>query len=220
MPYNVDKMVKQGHTYEDIAKYLANKTYQGGKPYNLEKMLQGYEGKALEARYEEIAQYLASFEPEQAYRDPAQVAAERVPQWGRKYPNIYGSFGALRALYETIGRPTLEGVGLFGGGVAGTPAALPTGGASILGGAGLGYAMARRVDSMVTGWLNELEGIKNRTTVEEEAIESLREFKEGVQMEMIGRIAPGAFFKAQEIEPSLQKYLLSLQPGRNCFGIL
>jgi len=60
-----------------------------------------------------------------------------VPEWGRKYPALYGIAGAAR---ETLG-PTIEAVGAAGGGVAGSAA----GPAGTVGGTALGYGIGKQI---------------------------------------------------------------------------
>ncbi len=62
-----------------------------------------------------------------------------VPEWGAKYPNLYGVAGASR---ETLG-PIIEALGMAGGAAAGTVGATP--GAGTVAGAGLGYAGAHNL---------------------------------------------------------------------------
>jgi len=180
MPFDIDAARQRGYSDEEIGRYLSTKLYVEGKKFDYDSAIK--QGKTPA----EVADYLSQFDPEEAYRSPESVALERVPEWGRKYPNLYGSFGAMKTLYEQIGRPMLEAGGMVAGGAAGVPGGPTT---SIAGGAA-GYAMAKQLDRWITGQINELEGIKNKTTVEEEALESLKNYKEGLLIEMTGRALP------------------------------
>jgi len=69
---------------------------------------------------------------------------EDVPEWGRKNPNLYGLYGAGRA----VARAGIEGVGAGLGAAGGTAVAGPAGG---IGGAGLGYAGSKRLADFALG---------------------------------------------------------------------
>lgn len=81
------------------------------------------------------------------------------PEWAGQYPNLYGMYGAGREVYKTL-KPTIEALGMYGGGVVGAGSgflggaglgAIPGGAA----GAALGYGIARNA----TGLADQLFGI-------------------------------------------------------------
>lgn len=67
----------------------------------------------------------------------------RAPEWGMEHPNIYGLYGAGKAILEQAVRPAVETVGMIGGGIAGVPVGQPA-----LGGA-LGYGFTTKAMDIV-----------------------------------------------------------------------
>jgi len=100
-----------------------------------------------------------------------------VPEWGEKYPTVYGVAGAA---YETA-KPVVEALGLVGGAIAGTPAG-PVG---QVGGAALGYAAAQNLIELA----EERLGIKLPQTALEQIKDMPKELAEGAIMEMGGQVA-------------------------------
>lgn len=87
-----------------------------------------------------------------------------VPEWGRRYPSLYGVAGAAR---ETLG-PLVEGLasvaGAVGGAGAGTLVAPGVGTATgAVGGAGLGYGIGKQVTRLADNALGNTkpEGVAN-----------------------------------------------------------
>ena len=64
-----------------------------------------------------------------------------APEWAGRNPNLYGAYGAAKETLKTVGRPLVQGLGLAGGALAGSP----LGPVGMAGGAGLGYAGANRL---------------------------------------------------------------------------
>jgi hypothetical protein len=102
---------------------------------------------------------------------------EMVPEWGRKYPTLYGVAGAA---YEA-GKPVVEALGLAGGAIAGTPA----GPAGQVAGAALGYAGAKNLLEVA----EEQLGIKLPQSAIDQLKDIPQELAEGAVMEMGGQIA-------------------------------
>jgi len=75
-----------------------------------------------------------------------QALVDAVPEWGRKYPNLYGMFGATKE----VARFAAETAGMVGGGIAGAALTVgnPLGAAA---GAGLGYAAVRGIEKSIEG---------------------------------------------------------------------
>jgi hypothetical protein len=69
-------------------------------------------------------------------------ANDNVPQWGKDHPNLYGLYGAAKA----IGSAAVEGGAAAGGGALGAMTPVP--GATIVG-TGLGYAAGKRASQAI-----------------------------------------------------------------------
>ena len=106
-----------------------------------------------------------------------------VPEWGRKYPRLYGVAGAA---YETT-KPVVEMGGLVGGAIAGTEAGPP---GMVVGGA-LGYAGGMRITKI----LGELLGTEDPETLSEALIQTAEDIKTGAMYEMGGQVT-GPVLKA------------------------
>ncbi len=101
-----------------------------------------------------------------------------VPQWAARYPQTF------RMFHKTV-TSGIEAVGLVGGGIAGAPFALQTLGTSSVGGAALGYAMARNVNRQ----LNTMLGVGEQSgSLKDESIAALEDVKTGAMIEMGGRL--------------------------------
>lgn len=139
---------------------------------------------------------------------PALSPETTVPEWGKKYPNLYGAAGAAR---ETLG-PVLEAAGLVGGGAAGTAAAGPVGG---VGGAGLGYAGVHELLKSIDVAL----GNRKDKGLIETAKEVPGEVATGAAMEAGGQVAgkaieSGANYLAKKAQPIAEKmYASALKLG-------
>lgn len=99
----------------------------------------------------EVIQYAGMPEGSEVIAEAPEVVAtktpqreEDVPKWGRDNPNLYGLYGAGRALL----RAGIEGGGAAMGATGGTALAGPAGG---VGGAGVGYAGGKRLADFVLG---------------------------------------------------------------------
>jgi len=77
---------------------------------------------------------------------------DTVPKWGEKHPNLYGLYGAGRALARTGIETGGQALGALGGGALGT-LAVPGAGtvAGGIAGAGAGYAGGRQLADLVLG---------------------------------------------------------------------
>lgn len=118
---------------------------------------------------------------------PAQVApaSPQVPEWAKKYPELYGVAGAVR---ETLGPLVSAGGGLIGsllGGTAGAvggPAGVVAGG---MGGAGLGYGIGNEINRLADVALgNVTQGTPNQITRN-----ALSDIATGATLEGGGQIA-------------------------------
>jgi len=122
MPFDVKGAREEGHPDKAIAEYLAK-----NRDLNISEIrAKGYDDTAIidtivEAEYQQIQQ------PE-----------INVPEWGTKFPNVYGALGAG---YE-VGGPLAEMLGLGGGAALGAASPMP--GGSVLGG-GLGFAAGKNL---------------------------------------------------------------------------
>lgn len=167
--FNLEEARKNGYTDDEIATHLAKR-----HDFNLEAAMEkGYSAT-------EISEYLSSV----PFETKLEAAKSEIPTWGVESPNLYGAYGATKKLYTTVGKPLIEAGGLIGGGVAGT-AAGPLG---TVAGAGLGYAMTKKITDIIDRKISQLEGIKRRgKSVKAETIQSLYDIKEGLQTEMLGQ---------------------------------
>jgi len=84
---------------------------------------------------------------------------KKVPAWGIENPNLYGAYGAGKALLEEAVRPAVETASAIGGAIAGTP----------LVGGSLGYGAGKKTMDIVERAYGELgdEDIEYPTTLEE-----------------------------------------------------
>lgn len=108
-----------------------------------------------------------------------------VPQWGIESPNLYGAYGAGKAVLDQALVPALEGLGLVGGGILGTPA----GPAGNIGGAALGYAGAKKVGEIATDYYGRLAGDlrpKPQKTVKQEMVQSGIDISSGAAQQVTG----------------------------------
>ena len=81
-----------------------------------------------------------------------------VPEWGRKNPNLYGAYGAGKAIISEVVKPTLETAGFIAGSIA-----------SPIVGTALGYGMGKKAGEIVEGQYAKLEkpDLKMKTVGEE-----------------------------------------------------
>lgn len=100
----------------------------------------------------------------------------QVPQWGQENPRLYSAAQTARQ----YGAPILEGVGMVGGGLLGAPAG-PVG---AVGGAGLGYGMAKELVNAADVAL----GNRPRQELPEQAKEAAKNVLEGATYEAGGRV--------------------------------
>lgn len=105
---------------------------------------------------------------------PAQE--NQIPQWGQENPRLYSAAQTARQ----YGAPILEGLGMVGGGLIGAPAG-PVG---AVGGAGLGYGMAREL----VGAADVALGNKPRQELSEQATQAAKNVLEGATYEAGGRV--------------------------------
>lgn len=103
-------------------------------------------------------------------------AEKQIPQWGQENPRLYSAAQTARQ----YGAPILEGLGMVGGGLIGAPAG-PVG---AVGGAGLGYGMAREL----VGAADVVLGNKPRQELPEQAKEAAKNVLEGATYEAGGRV--------------------------------
>lgn len=90
--------------------------------------------------------------PIEAQPQPEVMAQERdVPQWGEESPNLYGLYGAGRAILQT----GLEAGGQALGAAGGAALAGPVG---MIAGSGLGYASGKRAGEKIIGALDTAVG--------------------------------------------------------------
>jgi len=173
--FNIEKARQAGNTDEQIAAYLIDKFPK----FNSEK------ARAAGKSDTEIAEYLSQFDIQRQIKAPK----ETVPEWGRKHPNLYGGFGAGKELYERVGKPLIEAGGLVGGGLAGTP----LGPIGAVGGAGLGYGIAKKTTKIIDQFLDDLQNsgvidLKEKESVTDEMKKSMFDVIAGAEMEMGGQI--------------------------------
>jgi hypothetical protein len=136
-----------------------------------------------------LASKLASKYPD-AYSDlPSKVQPTQqeptVPQWGIESPNLYGAYGAGKAVLEQALVPALEGLGLVGGGIIGTPAGL----AGNIGGAALGYGITKKAGEIATDYYGRLAGDlrpKPSKTVKQEMVQSGIDISSGAAQQVTG----------------------------------
>lgn len=171
MTFDLKSARKRGYEDEKIARFL-------GQKYDFDIDAAVKSGKS----FGHLAEYLSTFDA------PTRLEANvpRTPEWAGQHPTAYGMFGGAKAVYETLGRPGLEAAGMVGGGMIGAPVG-PVGMAA--GGAG-GYAIAKKVDEIITNQINRIEGIEDKATIAEETISSLHDLKDGLIMEMVAQAAP------------------------------
>ncbi len=171
MGFDLKAARKRGYDDEHLANYL-------GKKLDFDV------GAAVKAgkTHTELAEYLSTFDA------PTRLEADvpRTPEWAAQSPNLYGMFGAGKALYEQVARPSIEAGGFLGGAALGAPAGIP----GAVGGAASGYAIAKKIDEIITNQINRIEGVRDKSTVAEETVASLHDLKDGLIMEMAGRAAP------------------------------
>lgn len=132
----------------------------------------------------EIADYIKTFDTEPIN----QAELDNVPEWGRENPNLYGVYGAGKELFEQVGAPVIEGLGLVGGGIAGTPGGIP----GQITGASLGYAGAKKGTEIIRRRIESLgtdEALPTERTIPQEIAASGQDIKTGALMEMGGRVA-------------------------------
>ena len=103
-----------------------------------------------------------------------------VPEWGRKHPNLYGMYGALKGMWEQAGKPTVELGAMAGGAMVGAP----LGPAGMVAGAGLAHGAAKQI----TERIGEEKPLKERLTTAGEDIVAGAEMEAGGQV--IGKAAP------------------------------
>ena len=111
--------------------------------------------------------------------DASQVqwdAEKQLPQWAQENPRLYNAAQVARQ----YGAPILEGAGMVGGGLIGAPAG-PVG---AVGGAGLGYGMARQLVNAADVAL----GNKPRQELPEQTKEAVKDVLEGATYEAGGRV--------------------------------
>lgn len=101
---------------------------------------------------------------------------QQVPQWGQENPRLYQAAQVARQ----YGAPILEGAGMVGGGIVGAPAG-PLG---AVGGAGLGYGMAREL----VGAADVALGNKPRQKLPEQSKEAVKNVFEGATYEAGGGV--------------------------------
>lgn len=101
---------------------------------------------------------------------------QQVPQWGQENPRLYQAAQVARQ----YGAPILEGAGMIGGGIVGAPAG-PLG---AVGGAGLGYGMAREL----VGAADVALGNKPRQQLPEQATQAAKNVLEGATYEAGGQV--------------------------------
>ena len=111
--------------------------------------------------------------------DASQVqwdAEKQFPQWAQENPRLYNAAQTARQ----YGAPILEGAGMVGGGLIGAPAG-PVG---AVGGAGLGYGMARQLINAADVVL----GNKPRQELPEQSKEAAKDVLEGMGYEAGGQV--------------------------------
>jgi len=116
-----------------------------------------------------------------------------VPEWGRKNPNLYGMYGALKGVWEQAGKPTVETGMMAAGAIAGAPAG-PVG---MVAGAGLGYGVGKQLTGLVG---EKISGTKAPKELPQRLVEAGKDIKAGAEMEMggqiIGKAAPAVISAA------------------------
>ena len=88
-----------------------------------------------------------------------------VPQWFQDSPNLYGAYGASKAILEKVVTPVVEGVSTMAGGIVGSAAG--PGGA--IAGSALTYGASKKVMDLVEDYYSQLGGAepKERTVTGE-----------------------------------------------------
>lgn len=108
------------------------------------------------------------------------VIEPEVPEWGRENPNLYGLFGAGKAIQEQAVDPALKGTGLALGAMYG---GIP--------GAALGYGMGKKTGEIIESGLDYIGGEKGMPkTISGELVKSGKDVIEGATIEMGGRLIP------------------------------
>lgn len=147
----------------------------------------------------QLAEYLSTFDT------PTRLEAEPEPTFAGQATDVYKQFGS----------PLVQMGGLVGGGMAG----LPAGPLGAVGGAGLGYGMAKKADEIIINALNRLSGIKDKSSVVEETIESLKDVRDGMMYEMGGQMAPlaltGKYSPIRKLMDPMSQPLTDAQVSRN-----
>lgn len=133
-----------------------------------------------------------------------EMQEDYVPEWGRKYPNLYGVVGAG---YE-VSKPILEYGGLAGGALVGAGSGLLTGpgavaaspvGAAV--GGGLGYAAGKRA----TRGLSNVLGLTEPETLPEALVQTGQDVLTGASVEATGQVAGAGVAKlAEKARPAIQ----------------
>lgn len=98
----------------------------------------------IQEEWEEAKPVSADIASEWESAAPVAAPVDTTPAWAAKYPNLYGLYGAGRALART----GIEGVGTTLGAAGG--AAVPIPGSTLVGG-GVGYAGGKRVADFLLG---------------------------------------------------------------------
>jgi hypothetical protein len=152
----------------------------------------------------EIAEYLANMPMPLRIRSPRE---EVVPEWGIKHPNLYGTYGAVKEVWEKGGKQSLEALGLAAGGLGGSA----VGPAGTVAGAGLGYGIAKNVERSIQGVLDRLGGVsREERTLKKETRKTFRDIKTGMMFEMGGQIANVPIQKGlQTVLAPKSKYMTS-----------
>lgn len=115
---------------------------------NLPKLPEGFELDPVESLPEGFE--IDSELPKQAATPT--VTEQQVPEWGTKNPNLYGLYGAGKALLEQVGAPVIEDLAAVGGAII-TPQMPLAGGA-------LAYGNARQITDVLKDQYAQLGGEK------------------------------------------------------------
>uniref|UniRef100_A0A6M3L9C6 Uncharacterized protein n=1 Tax=viral metagenome TaxID=1070528 RepID=A0A6M3L9C6_9ZZZZ len=135
----------------------------------------------------EIVKFIRDYSgpPIPQYRDPEAVAIERVPEWGRESPALYGFYGAGKAVWEQAVKPTAQAGGMVAGNIVGAP----SGPVGIAAGGTLGYGIVKKITDIVDAQIQSFEGAPRQTSIKKEALKSLYDIKDGLEAEMLGQSA-------------------------------
>lgn len=144
-----------------------------------------------------------------------------VPDWGRKNPNLYATYGAVfgnptetpvrTAISRTV-RPFAEMGGMAAGSIVSAPAAVASGPlapAVMVAGEGSGYAIGKGAADL----LDQAMGLKQPLSLGEQAIETGKDVLTGGAYSMGGQIAGPVIGKGVELTGKVIKPVLGRASG-------